>query len=67
MSKQEEADLILKLYELRRDATMRTARDWYFRDFNPESVADVNNALFGEHSGHFAYGDELLGYGRSAR
>src|SRR5438093_7015614 len=52
MSKQEEADLILKLYELRRDATMRNARDWYFRDFNPESLADMNNALFGEHSGH---------------
>jgi len=52
MSKQEEANLILKLYELRRDATMRTARDWYFRDFNPESLADMNNALFGEHSGH---------------
>ncbi len=30
MSKQEEAGLILKLYELRREATMRQARDWYF-------------------------------------
>ena len=35
MSKQEEAGLILKLYELRREDTMRKARDWYFRDFNP--------------------------------
>lgn len=52
MSKHDEADLILKLYELRREATMRTARDWYFRDFNPESIADVKAALFGEHSGH---------------
>ena len=53
MSKQEEANVILKLYELRRDETMRKARDWYFRDFHPESVADVMNTLFGEHSGHF--------------
>lgn len=52
MSKQEEAGLILKLYELRREETMRKARDWYFREFNPESLADFTNALFGEHSGH---------------
>jgi hypothetical protein len=52
MSKQEEANVILKLYELRRDETMRKARDWYFREFNPESMADFNAALFSEHSGH---------------
>jgi hypothetical protein len=52
MSKQEEAGLILKLYELRREETMRKARDWYFRDFNPESLADFTAAMFGEHSGH---------------
>jgi hypothetical protein len=52
MSKQEEAGLILKLYELRREETMRKARDWYFREFHPESMADFTAALFGEHSGH---------------
>ncbi len=52
MSKQEEAGLILKLYELRREETMRKARDWYFREFHPQSVADFMNTLFGEHSGH---------------
>ena len=52
MSKQEEAGLILKLYELRREETMRKARDWYFREFNPKSFAEFNNALMGEHSGH---------------
>jgi hypothetical protein len=52
MSKQEEAGLILKLYELRREETMRKARDWYFRDFNPQSMADFTNAMLGEHSGH---------------
>jgi len=52
MSKQEEAGLILKLYELRREDTMRKARDWYFRDFNPKSIADFNQAMFSEHSGH---------------
>jgi len=52
MSKQEEAGLILKLYELRREETMRKARDWYFREFNPQSMEDFTAALFGEHSGH---------------
>ena len=52
MSKQEEAGLILKLYELRREETMRKARDWYFREFNPQSMADFTAAIFGEHSGH---------------
>jgi hypothetical protein len=52
MSKQEEATLILQLYELRREDTMRKARDWYFREFNPESFADFRSAIMGEHSGH---------------
>ena len=52
MSKHEEADLILKLYDLRREETMRKARDWYFREFNPESQADVDEIMLGEHSGH---------------
>ena len=52
MSKQDEAGLILKLYELRREDTMRKARDWYFREFNPQSMADFTEAMLGEHSGH---------------
>jgi hypothetical protein len=52
MSKQEEAELILKLYELRREETMRKAGDWFFLDFNPQMMADFNNAMFSDHSGH---------------
>jgi hypothetical protein len=52
MSKQAEAGLILKLYDLRREGTMRQARDWYFRDFNPESMADFMKAMMGPNSGH---------------
>jgi hypothetical protein len=52
MSKQEEAGLILKLYELRREETMRKARDWFFREFNPETVADFNAAMFSDKSGY---------------
>jgi hypothetical protein len=52
MSKHEEADLILKLYELRREETMRKARDWYFLEFNPESLADFDKAMFSQQSGY---------------
>lgn len=52
MSKQAEADLILKLYELRREDTMRKARDWCFREFNPQSFDDVKKILMGEHSAY---------------
>ena len=44
MSKTESADLILKLYELRREATMREARNWMI-SFFPESVQDIMQAL----------------------
>jgi hypothetical protein len=50
MSKHEEADLILKLYELRREATMRKAREWYMLEFHPDSIEDVQQVLAGEHS-----------------
>jgi len=52
MSKQAEGELILKLYDLRREPTMRQARDWFFMEFNPQNIGDFNTALFGEHSGH---------------
>jgi hypothetical protein len=53
MSKEyESAELILKLYDLRREETMRKARDWFFLDFNPDAVADFNRAMLSEHSGH---------------
>ncbi|HEX5704390.1 MAG TPA: hypothetical protein VFX97_14400 [Pyrinomonadaceae bacterium] len=51
MGKHEDADLILKLYDLRREPVMREARNWMFT-FNPTSVQDVMEAMIGEHSGH---------------
>jgi hypothetical protein len=52
MSKHDDADLILKLYDLRREATMREARNWFFT-FNPTSIQDVTDVLLSEHSGHY--------------
>jgi hypothetical protein len=45
MSKEaESADLIMKLYDLRREPTMREARNW-FVSFFPESVDDIMKAM----------------------
>lgn len=51
MGKQEDANLILKLYELRREPVMREARNWFF-SFNPTSTAEYMETMMGEHSGH---------------
>ena len=51
-SKYESADLILKLYEMRREEVMRQARQW-FAGFNPQSAADITDALAGEHGAYF--------------
>jgi hypothetical protein len=50
MSKQEEAQLILKLYELRTEATMREARSWFFM-FNPKNTEDFMEVLTSDKSG----------------
>ena len=52
-SKYESADLILKLYEMRREAVMREARNWYFREFNPETAQDIVAVSRGPQSAYY--------------
>ena len=49
----ESADLILKLYDLRREEVMRQARQWYTKEFHPTSAQEVVDTLRGEHSAAF--------------
>lgn len=44
MSKAKSANLIMQLYDLRREETMRKARNWIFT-FNPTSVEDVEKTM----------------------
>ena len=44
MSKVESADLILKLYDLRRETKMREARNWIF-GFNPKSADEYMTTM----------------------
>ncbi len=52
MGKSKDADLILKLYDLRRESVMREARNWFF-SFNPESAQDFIDVLVGDKSPYF--------------
>ena len=45
MSKEtKSAELIMKLYDLRREETMRKARNWMF-GFNPTSAEDIGKTM----------------------
>jgi hypothetical protein len=47
----ESANLILKLYELRREPVMREARN-FFMSFNPTSLQEYMGGMMGPNSGH---------------
>src|SRR5271154_4641797 len=55
----ESAQLNLQLFELRREPVLREARDWFLREFNPESFADLVAAASGERNASFRM---VLGY-----
>jgi hypothetical protein len=52
MSKHHDADLILKLYELRREPVMREARNWFFT-FNPQKPEDFLDTVTSDKSGYY--------------
>ncbi|HEY1338429.1 MAG TPA: hypothetical protein VGF59_13005 [Bryobacteraceae bacterium] len=55
----ESAQLNLQLFELRREAVLREARNWFIRDFNPESFAEVVATVSGERNAFFRM---VIGY-----
>ncbi len=59
----ESADLILRLYDLRREAKMRQARDWYTLQFHPSSAQDVKDVVHSEHGVNVRM---VLGYWETA-
>jgi hypothetical protein len=63
MATTEDANLILRLYELRREEVMRKARNFVMLQFYPQSVEDVM-ALFSntESPEHNAYFRQVLSY-----
>jgi hypothetical protein len=49
----ESATLIIRLYELRREPTMREARNWYARSFNPATIEEMMHGATGPNSAFF--------------
>ncbi len=66
MSKAESADLILKLYETRRESVLRDGRIW-FSKFFPNTIEDILNVLKDEQSSAYfrmviSYWDMAAGF-----
>jgi hypothetical protein len=49
----ESALLNLQLYDLRREPVLREARAWFLRDFNPDSLSQLAEAVAGERNASF--------------
>ena len=51
----EDANLILRLYELRREEKMRESRAWFMSQFRPQTFDDVRAVLMPDHPGNTAF------------
>ena len=49
----ENAQLNLKLFELRREPVLREARQWFLWEFNPDSLAELNELARGPRNASF--------------
>src|SRR5207253_4202921 len=52
-TKYESADLLLKLYDLRREPVLRKARAWFREEFHPRTAQDVLEAYRGKRSAYY--------------
>jgi hypothetical protein len=57
-----DAQLILQLYDLRRETEIRKARDWWGGEFFPQSVDDVINVAWGMNTKESLWFRMVLGY-----
>src|SRR5215467_1986647 len=55
----ESATLNLQLFDLRREPVLREAREWFLRDFNPETYAEFVEIVLGARNPSFRM---VLGY-----
>jgi len=51
----EDTQVIMRLYDLRREEKMREARDWFVREFFPETIEDIKeiSSPSHPHNAHF--------------
>lgn len=62
----ESAELCMRLFDLRREAKLREARDWFIRQFNPASVEEIMEVAHGPDSWKYrqtlSYWDQAAAY-----
>jgi hypothetical protein len=58
----EDAELIMRLYELRRESTMRTARNWVCAEFWPDSADEILTIFKNLGSQHNQYLRQVISY-----
>lgn len=58
----EDAQLILKLYDLRREELLRKARRWLVSEFNPKTAEEFLAVISDSGSEHNAYYRQVLSY-----
>jgi len=56
-----DADLVLRLYELRREAVLRSSRDALMREFWPKSIEEIQAVTSWEHPLNTAF-RQVIGY-----
>jgi hypothetical protein len=56
-----DAQLILQLYDLRRESEMRKARAWFAATFSPQTYEDINKTIAGP-AQESAWFRQVLGY-----
>ena len=57
----DDANLLLRLYEIRREEKMRAARDWYQRNFRPKTMQEMNE-MAAPGSAEHAYMRQVISY-----
>ncbi len=57
-----DADIILKLYDLRREALLRKARQWLISEFNPKTAEEFMTLVRGNTSQENAYFRQVISY-----
>lgn len=57
-----DAELVLKLYELRTEETMRKARKFVAFEFWPENMTDLQKVIYGFDSEHNHYWRQVMSY-----
>ncbi len=57
-----DADLVLKLYDLRREPRMRQAREWVLSEFNPGILGEITKVQRDLGSDHNQFWRQVIGY-----